>query len=215
MSTNAIRSRWAAIGAAVAVTLGGGGLVMVDAAQDTGERSVYNSIVSCRLIDTRPNKGIGGRTAPLGPNEIFVVDTHGDSGECTGTPTDITAVQLNITPVLPTEATDLTIWPDGDPPNASSLNPAPGQPPTPNAVTTEVTSDGEFRIRNKFGNVHVPIGKASFSSDQLLANLRAIVGELERVKPASAKGRYLKKVAVSPTQGPSVRIDPARIEGVS
>jgi large subunit ribosomal protein L1 len=55
--------------------------------------------------------------------------------------------------------------------------------------------------------VHVPIGKASFGEDALLANLRALMGELERVKPASAKGRYVKKIVVSTTMGPGVRVD--------
>ena len=92
----------------------------------------------------------------------------------------------------------------------------------PNPKTGTVTADvakaiGEFKggmveyRTDRFANVHVPIGKASFDEAALLANLRALVGELERAKPASAKGRYVKKVVVSTTMGPGVRIDPARI----
>jgi len=68
----------------------------------------------------------------------------------------------------------------------------------------------EYRT-DRFANVHVPIGKASFDDAALLANLRALVGEIERVRPASAKGKYVKKVVMSTTMGPGVRIDPAQI----
>ena len=68
----------------------------------------------------------------------------------------------------------------------------------------------EYRT-DRFANIHIPIGKASFTEEALLANLRAVVGELERVRPASAKGRYIKKVVVSTTMGPGVQLDPARL----
>jgi large subunit ribosomal protein L1 len=61
------------------------------------------------------------------------------------------------------------------------------------------------------GVVQVPIGKVSFSRDQLLSNFRAVLDELQRVKPAAAKGRYLKAVAMSSTMGPGVDVDPARL----
>ncbi|MDA8300101.1 MAG: 50S ribosomal protein L1 [Actinomycetota bacterium] len=60
------------------------------------------------------------------------------------------------------------------------------------------------------GVVQVPIGKVSFSRDKLLANVRAVLDELQRAKPAAAKGRYVKSVSVSSTMGPGVDIDPAR-----
>ncbi len=59
--------------------------------------------------------------------------------------------------------------------------------------------------------MQVPIGKVSFSRDQLMANFRAVLDELQRVKPAAAKGRYVKSVAMSSTMGPGVDIDPARL----
>ena len=61
------------------------------------------------------------------------------------------------------------------------------------------------------GVVQVPIGKVSFTRDQLLTNFRAVLDELQRVKPAAAKGRYLKAVAMSSTMGPGVDVDPARL----
>ena len=94
----------------------------------------------------------------------------------------------------------------------------------PNPKTGTVTPDvvkaiNEFKggmveyRTDRFANVHVPIGKASFDESALLTNLRALVGELERVKPASAKGKYVKKVVVSTTMGPGVRIEPGDIVG--
>ena len=64
----------------------------------------------------------------------------------------------------------------------------------------------EFRV-DKTGNVHAPIGKASFSADQLAANLTAFVETIVRAKPASAKGTYLRTATVSSTMGPGVRLD--------
>jgi large subunit ribosomal protein L1 len=92
----------------------------------------------------------------------------------------------------------------------------------PNPKTGTVTPDvvkaieefkgGKVEYRtDRFANVHVPIGKASFSEDALLTNLRAVMGELERVKPASAKGRYMKKAVISTTMGPGVRVDPGGV----
>jgi len=56
--------------------------------------------------------------------------------------------------------------------------------------------------------VHVPIGKASFEARALLENYQAVLDEILRVKPASAKGRYLKAITLSSTMGPGVHADP-------
>ena len=64
----------------------------------------------------------------------------------------------------------------------------------------------EYRT-DKFGNVQVPIGKASFDEASLLANFETVIEELQRVKPSSSKGKYIKKVVVSSTMGPGVKID--------
>ena len=92
----------------------------------------------------------------------------------------------------------------------------------PNPKTGTVTTDvgkavTEFRggrveyRTDRYGNVHVPIGKASFDRAALLANFRAVIEELMRAKPASAKGRYVRGAALSPTMGPGVKLDPNRI----
>jgi large subunit ribosomal protein L1 len=92
----------------------------------------------------------------------------------------------------------------------------------PNPKTGTVTMDvakavGEFKggkveyRTDRYGNVHVPLGKASFEPAALEDNFRAVLEELQRAKPASAKGRYLKKISVSSTMGPGIKIDPNRL----
>ena len=92
----------------------------------------------------------------------------------------------------------------------------------PNPKTGTVTTDvgravtefkgGRVEYRtDRYGNIHVPIGKVSFGADQLLANFEAVVDELNRAKPASAKGRYMRKIVLSSTHGPGVKIDPGKV----
>jgi large subunit ribosomal protein L1 len=92
----------------------------------------------------------------------------------------------------------------------------------PNPKTGTVTPDvgkavadfkgGKVEYRtDRHGNVHVMIGKASFDAAGLAANLRAVLEELERAKPAAAKGRYFRRITLSSTMGPGVKVDPARM----
>lgn len=72
----------------------------------------------------------------------------------------------------------------------------------------------EYRVE-KAGIVHAPIGKVSFSTDQLVENLGALVDALVKAKPSSAKGRYLQKITVSSTMGPGVDMDPAEAQRIA
>jgi large subunit ribosomal protein L1 len=74
------------------------------------------------------------------------------------------------------------------------------------AVTAAKAGQVEFRAE-KAGIIHAGIGKASFGEDQLLANARAFVDAIQRAKPTGAKGTYVKKVAVSSSMGPGVKVD--------
>ncbi|NDE72125.1 MAG: 50S ribosomal protein L1, partial [Actinobacteria bacterium] len=87
----------------------------------------------------------------------------------------------------------------------------------PNPKTGTVTNDvgravsefkgGKVEYRtDRYGNVQVPIGKASFDQAALEANFNAVMDELQRARPASAKGRYIKKVNLSSTMGPGVKV---------
>jgi large subunit ribosomal protein L1 len=71
----------------------------------------------------------------------------------------------------------------------------------------------EYRV-DRQANLHLVIGKKSFEERQLLENYLAVVDEILRAKPASAKGRYIRSVTLSTTMGPGIRIDPARIRDV-
>jgi large subunit ribosomal protein L1 len=89
----------------------------------------------------------------------------------------------------------------------------------PNPKTGTVTTDvgktvGEFKggkveyRTDRFGNVHVPVGKVSFPVESLVKNYGAVLDEIQRAKPPSAKGRYLKGITTSSTMGPGVKINP-------
>nr|PZN35651.1 MAG: 50S ribosomal protein L1 [Actinomycetota bacterium] len=72
---------------------------------------------------------------------------------------------------------------------------------------------GRIEYRNdRYGNVHVTVGKVSFDAQQLLENLAAVAAELVRAKPAAAKGRYVQGLTVSSTMGPGVKVDVGRID---
>jgi large subunit ribosomal protein L1 len=93
----------------------------------------------------------------------------------------------------------------------------------PNPKTGTVTPDvakavSEFKAgkveyrTDRYGNVHVPVGKVSFERDALVANYHAVLEEILRAKPASAKGRYLKSASLSSTMGPGIKLDPTSRE---
>jgi large subunit ribosomal protein L1 len=71
----------------------------------------------------------------------------------------------------------------------------------------------EFRV-DRHANLHFIIGKASFTEAQLAENYAAALDEVLRLKPASSKGRYIKKITVSTTMGPGVQVDPNRTRNV-
>lgn len=95
----------------------------------------------------------------------------------------------------------------------------------PNAKTGTVTMDIaetiknikagqiEYRVEKESGVVHVPIGKTSFDENQIKENLQTVMEAIMRARPASAKGRYLRSVAVSPTMGAGIRLDPVQFSG--
>ena len=91
--------------------------------------------------------------------------------------------------------------------------------PKSGTVTTDVgRAVGEFKggkveyRTDRYGNVHVRIGKASFNEADLETNLRAVLDELQRAKPAAAKGKYLRKISISTTMGPGVKVDVNRLK---
>ena len=91
----------------------------------------------------------------------------------------------------------------------------------PNPKTGTVTDDVERAVAefkggrveyrtDKVGNIHIRVGKASFTPEQLVTNVKAVVDELQRAKPPSAKGRYFLSITLSTTMGPGAHIDPVK-----
>ena len=74
------------------------------------------------------------------------------------------------------------------------------------AVTDAKSGQVEFRVE-KAGIVHAGVGKASFTEEQLTANVRALIEALNRAKPSGAKGTYIKKISLSSTMGPGIKVD--------
>ena len=80
---------------------------------------------------------------------------------------------------------------------------------TPNvaqAVKNAKAGQVQFRA-DKAGIIHAPVGRASFEVEQLLTNIKALIEQLNKIKPASTKGVYIRKVAVSSTMGPGIKVD--------
>ncbi len=91
-------------------------------------------------------------------------------------------------------------------PKTGTVTPDPAK-----AVTDFKGGTVEYRT-DRYGNIHVSIGKSSFDAPALQLNLATVVDELTRAKPAAAKGRYFKKITISSTMGPGVKVDPLRLE---
>jgi hypothetical protein len=147
------RSRWAAVGAAVAVTLGGGtALHFAMAAPGDVVANSFIPITPVRILDTRPAPlTIGGFTGPLTPRQTLTIPVAG----VVGVPTNASAVVLNVTVDSTTGASFLTLFPAGAPqPNASNLNWAAGTT-IPNLVTVKLGAAGQVSIYNDAGNAHV------------------------------------------------------------
>ena len=92
----------------------------------------------------------------------------------------------------------------------------------PNPKSGTVTKDigktvaafkaGRVEYRNdRYGNVHVPMGRVSFEVDALVDNLLVIADEIQRARPPSAKGKYIQKITISSTMGPGIKVDPSAI----
>ncbi len=119
---------------------------------------------------------------------------------------------------------DITIATPDMMPHVGKLGPVLGpRGLMPNPKSGTVTNDvaktvaefkaGRVEYRNdRYGNVHLPVGRVSFTPENLVENFGSAADELIRVRPPAAKGRFLRKVAVSSTMGPGVKVDPGSVE---
>jgi len=96
-------------------------------------------------------------------------------------------------------------------PRGKMPNPKTGTVTFDVAQAVEATKGGKFEYRtDRYGIVHVVIGRKSFSVEQLVENYAAMLEEVLRAKPSSAKGRYIQSVSITTTMSPGVPVDPAR-----
>jgi len=100
-------------------------------------------------------------------------------------------------------------------PSGKMPNPKVGTVTTDVRKAVEESKSGKVEYRtDRTAIVHLIIGKASFSDQQLLENYAAVIEELIRAKPAVAKGRYLRSVTLASTMGPGVKVDSSRTRDI-
>ncbi len=171
---------WLATGAAV--TMASAMLVLhtSNAGAAPGDvDATFVPMAPCRLIDTRPAPDRVGSGGTLGADDTRTVIAHGSNGDCVSIPTEAIGLSMNITAVGASAPTFITVWPGGERPEVSSLNPVPAQPPTPNAVTTNLSQAGTFDMYNLAGTVDVIVDVNGYYTDASLTELAQKVGALE------------------------------------
>lgn len=191
-ATSGIRTRWAALGAAVAITLGAAGVGGVNIARadiSAGDKPVLLSIDSCRLADTRSgSNNVGPRNLPLRADETHTFNAQQGGVPCTGKiPAAASSLLLNVTAVDASAQSFLTFWSDGSrPTTSSSLNPAPGQPPTPNAVTVGLSGTNTFEAYNLAGTVDVIVDVVGYYENHNHDDRYYTKAEVDQFASASA-----------------------------
>lgn len=202
---------WFVTGAVVAVVVM---LMVLDAwrveAAPGDVDTTFVPVTACRLADTRQ----GGST-PIGAGATRVFSAHGVNGLCT-IPSTAVALSMNVTVDSRTAANSfLTIWRAGvSRPNSSSLNPALGEPPTPNAVITDLSPGGQFNVYNDAGSVHVLFDVNGYYIKSSLADLNARAAGLE--SQVAALNAKLASVSVVTVDGqPTVRFSGVNVQVVS
>ncbi len=147
-----VRTRWSAIGAAIAITLGGGGIGLAQASVSSGDKPVTVTVDARRILDTRTNVGLAGGFAKDTPREVQVtgsVDVVTDTGTTKETvvPAGASAVLVNVTVVFPTDQGFLTLRAGGatGAPKTSTVNFAANSV-EPNAATVDLSADGKIQV---------------------------------------------------------------------
>jgi hypothetical protein len=192
-----IRTKWAAVGAAVAVTLGAGGVSLTQAAISSGEKPVYIALdAPCRLVDTRPATTIGPKNTPIaaGDANVYEIQVTGANGNCTGPlaiPAEAAAVATNVTAIAPVAPTTgrsfFTVYPgDATRPTTSNLNFLNGAPPVPNKVDVGLSATGTIKIYNNEGEAHAAVDVFGYYIDHNHDDLYYTEGEVDTALGAKA-----------------------------
>lgn len=148
------RSRWAAIGAGIAVTVGAGsGMYYVSAAPGDVVANSFVSLAPVRIMDTRPAPdNVGGFVGPLGSDQVHSFQVTGVAG----VPANAVSVVMNVTVTGTSAPSFLTLYPAGaSRPTASNLNWTAGGITVPNLVTVAVGAAGKVSVYNLQGSAHV------------------------------------------------------------
>ena len=158
--------RWAAIGAAVAVALGAGGLGVVNATINSGARSTFVPIRTCRLIDTRPApRTVGTRATPLKPGEAATFNARGVNGRC-NIPAGAATIVAQVTAYSPTATGALVLFPQGETrPTTVNVVLNANQPQTGSLATIRLSSLGRFSVYNSVGSVHISVDVQGYYED--------------------------------------------------
>ena len=152
MGSQLVRSRWAAIGAAVAVTLGAGTGVVWLAHADSAPSS-FVSVTPCRLFDTRLATLVGNRATPLLSAEVFVRQVTGTNGNCV-IPATATAISYNLTVPDPPATGFIKMYPSDAPiPNASAINPVANGGTVANSGIVGLSATGSVSLFNLNGPI--------------------------------------------------------------
>lgn len=167
-----LRTRWSAIGAAVAITLGAGGFGLAQAAVSTGEKPITVTIEAERILDTRDNLGLAGKFAHATPRDLQVTGevAVAPSGMKTVVPADAVGVLVNVTVVSPSHAGFLALRPAGatGAPDTSTVNFFPGTV-EPNAATVDLGPGGKIQIwvqtASASGNADVLVDIVGYTID--------------------------------------------------
>ena len=99
------------------------------------------------------------------------------------------------------------LGPRGLMPNPRAGTVAPG-PDLPRLIDEAKAGRVEFRV-DRTANIHTPVGKASFTQEQLLENLQVILDAVKRARPAATKGIYVRSATLANSMGPGIKVDPA------
>ena len=147
-----LRARWSAIGAAVAITFGAGGIGLAHAAVSSGDKPVTVTVDAKRILDTRTNVGLAGAFAKDTPRDVQVtgpvaVATASGTATATVVPAGATAVLVNVTVVSPSDQGFLTLRAGGaaGAPTTSTVNFQAGSV-EPNAATVDLSADGKIQV---------------------------------------------------------------------
>ena len=158
------RSRWAAIGAAIAVTVGAGTVIRFAAASDPIPRLTFTPVTPCRLFDTKPGIGhVGARGTSLGPGETFTIRAAGLAGSC-DLPSETRAVALTVTVLSGSSLSSLYVWPAGAlRPRLALITPLAAKKVA--AQTIAVSSLGELSFYNSRLRAHIAVDITGYYLD--------------------------------------------------